>query len=153
MACSHDDLGDLREIVADPHQRNPSGEIGHGHAEDRGTLKLPQPFDLPLRLVLGEVFEPRRHFFLEHGARRRQPAGRLVQQLVEQQRMRRDLRGQEFAERGHFDQLATHECVLVQECEIRGARADGLEHLEHAPQHGDLVRLEVGLSRRPQVGY
>ena len=48
-----DDLGDLGEVVADAHQRNRSGEIGHGHAEYRGALELPQHLHLPLRLVLG----------------------------------------------------------------------------------------------------
>ena len=100
-----DDLGDLGQIVADAHQRNPAGQIGHRHAEDGRALELPQHLDLALGLVVGQVREPRRHLGLEFGARRRQSARGVVQQFVEQQRMRGDLRGQEFPQRGELHQL------------------------------------------------
>ena len=103
-----DDLGDLREVVAHAHQRNLSGEIGHGHAENRRALELPQHFHLPLGLVLGQVREPRAS--LRPRARRAAPAARrsFVQQFVEQQRMRGDLRREELAARGELHQFAAH---------------------------------------------
>ena len=69
-----DDLGDLREVVADAHQRDLAREVGHGHPKDRCALKLPQHFDLPVRLVLREVCKPRGDFGFELGPRCRKPA-------------------------------------------------------------------------------
>ena len=103
-----DDLGDLREVITHAHQRNLSREVGHGHPEDRCALELPQHFHLPIGFILGEIREPRGHFGFELGAWRRQPAGRFVQQFVQQQRMRGYLRSEELTARGELHQFAPH---------------------------------------------
>ena len=53
----------------------------------------------------------------------------VIEQLVQQQRMRGDLRRQEFAQRRELDELATHLRIFIQQREVSRARADRFEHL------------------------
>ncbi len=54
----------------------------------------------------------------------------LVDQLIEQQRMRRDLIDQEIAVRGEPDQPRTRPGVVQQQREVGRARADRLQHAQ-----------------------
>ena len=47
-----DELGDIREPIADPHQRQAPGQIRHGHAEHRRLLEVPQRLDLAFGILL-----------------------------------------------------------------------------------------------------
>jgi hypothetical protein len=136
-----DDLGDFGQVVADPHQWNAPGQVGHRHAEDRGALELPQHFHLALRLLFFEIRKARSDFRLEHLARGRQTARAVVEQLIEQQRVRGNLRSQEFAYLCQVHQPASYRRVFVQQREVRRALAGRLEDPQHAAQ-------DVGLRGR-----
>ncbi len=56
-----DELGDIREPIADPHQRQAPGEIRHRHAEHRRLLEVPQRLDL----AFGILFLQRIHFQIQ----------------------------------------------------------------------------------------
>ena len=61
------------------------------------------------------------------GARRRRSKQPLVDQLIEQQRVRGDLRGEEVAVTAQLDEPRARRRVLVQQREVGRARADRLD--------------------------
>ena len=89
------------------------GEIRHRHAEQRGALELAQRLDLLLRIA------PRAAVPCAHSRSRAKPArvGQLrqqplVDQLIEQQRVRGDLRGEEIPVAAQLDQARARRAVL-----------------------------------------
>src|ERR1700729_3571127 len=88
-----DQLGDVGEPVAHLHQRQDASEVRHRHAEQGGALELPQRLDLLLRA--GQLFEARTELARHVAARRQLRQQALIDQLIEQQRVCGDLRGEE----------------------------------------------------------
>src|SRR5882762_8531360 len=134
----HDELGDVREPVADTHQRQPAGEIRDGHPKDGGTLELAQRLDLVLGVVIMKLLHTQLELRGEAraiGQFRQQP---LVNQLIEKQRMRCDLLRKEITVAAKLDQTRARRGVLVQEREIRGALPDRFDDVEDPAQYGEL---------------
>src|SRR5208337_1377303 len=61
-AALNDELRDIGQAIADPHQGQAPGEVGKGHRKYRDLLELPQGFDLPLRVIGGQPFGARGEF-------------------------------------------------------------------------------------------
>ena len=130
----HDQLGDVGEPIADLHQRQAADQIGDRDPKQGRALELAQHLDLSLRLLVLHVLATQRQILRELRARRRLLDQALVDQLIEQQRMRGDLVGEKLALLAQRDQPAQRRRVLVQQREIDGAAADHLEDFQDARQ-------------------
>ena len=89
--------------------------------------------------------ETRRHFRFGAPTRAGNPP-EIVQQSLEQQRMRRDC-AYEFAERGELRRAQSHLRILIQQREIRRARADRLESTRRIRRKTSIQRRR----RRPEI--
>ena len=128
-----DHLGDLGEPVADPHQRQPAGEVRHRDAEHRRALELAQHLHLALGSSAADVGHPVRKFRV----RARRAVGSASTQRSSSNSSSSSGNAAICAARNspcaQIDQPALRAAVLVEQREIRRPRADGLEHVQHAP--------------------
>src|ERR1017187_4627530 len=144
-AALHDELGDVGQPVADPHQRETTREVGEGHRKYRNLLELAQRFDLPLRIVRGQPFGPGGEFPGKSLARRHFGERSGIDQFVEQQRKVGDLTRQEPADGTYVDQPIESRRLLLEERQIGRAGADRIEHAQHSLHHDGGVRLRGSL--------
>ena len=133
-----DELGDVGEAVAHLHERQQAGEVGHRDAKQRGALELAQRLDLLLGVVLAQLLHALGELAREVGARRQPREQPLVDQLIEQQRVRGDLRGEKITVTAQLDQARARRGVLAQQREVGRALAGRLDDGEHPPQHRQL---------------
>ena len=141
QCLADDELRDVGEPVAHLHERQASGEVRHGDTEHRGTLELSQEIDLSLGVVAARTAHARAQVALELGPRRRRIEEPVVEQLIEQERERGDLVGEELRVRAQFDEAPAHHRVLVEQGEIDGTAADALRDVQHAPERDGLARV------------
>ena len=132
-----DQLGDVGQPVGDAHHRQAAGNVGDRHAEHRGALELAQRLDEALRIVRIDARQAVGEVRREFGPRGRLGEHALVHELIEQQRMRRDLRGEEFAAAADVDEAAQCGRVFVEQREVRRARADRLERAKELVGQAD----------------
>src|SRR6185437_966061 len=147
-----DELGEVGESVAHLHERQHARDVGDRHPEQGGALELAQRLHLLLRIVLAQLLETLLELGGAAGAGRQLRQQPLVDQLIEQQRIRGDLRRQELAVPAHLHESGARRSVLLQQRKVRRALARGLDDGEHAPQYRQL-RLHprhVGEQRRQQ---
>ena len=133
-------FGQVRQPVADLHQRQAASEVRDGDAEHRRALELPQGLDLFLGIVGGAVRHAIAQLDGQFGTRRRRVEQPLVEQFVEQQRKRRDLVRQELRMRAELEQPFARHRVLVEQREVNGAAADAFDHVQHASQRSLGIR-------------
>ena len=101
----------------------------------RGAPEMAQRIHLHL-LVPARMLEAHRQLALELPAIRQPLEHALVEQLVEQERMRRDLPRQRLAHAAGAREPAECRRILVEEREVGGAPADRLDDAQHAGEHG-----------------
>ena len=97
----------------------PPGEVGKRHREYRHFLELPQPFDLPLRIVGGQAFGARGEFARESAARGGFVECLGIDQFIQQQGKVGDLPRQESADRANIDQPVERRGLLLEKREVR----------------------------------
>ncbi len=130
-----DDFGDFGEPVAHPHDGQSAGQVRDGDAEDRGPLKLAQGLDLALRILVVQLLEARAHFGLEIGAVGQLREQSLIDELVQQQRVRGNLPCQKVPVAADFDEPPARGGVLLQQRKVSRALADRLDDTQQPPQH------------------
>ena len=129
-----DQLGDVGQPVADLHQRQPSRQVEGRDAEHGGAAEVAQCIHLQLR-VAARMLEPRGELALELAAIRQRLEHAGIEQLVEQQRVRRDLARQVFAHAADPHQARQRRRVLVQQREVSSAAADRFDDAQDPCQH------------------
>ena len=151
-ARSHDQLGDLGQPVADPHQRHAPGQIGHGDAEHRRALELAQR-STSRSSSSARVDEPRMRCPVPASSSAR---GRQARRAGARRSARRAAAGARRSARREIRRARASSTsrrralrVLVQQREIRRARADGLEHPQQPPQHAQGVAADRAPPRQP----
>ncbi len=132
----HDQFGDVRETVADLHQRQPADQVRHCDPEQGRALELAQQLDLPLRLFVLHVLPAHRQLVRELRSRGRFLDEAFVDELVEQQRLGGNLICQELALLAQRDEPAHRRRAFVEQREIDRAPADALQDFQQARQRG-----------------
>ena len=107
-----DQLGHVRQPVADPHQRQPAGEIQHRDPKHRRPPELAERVHAKF-LVASRMLQPGRELLRKLPAVRKGLEHARVEQLVEQERMRGDLAGEIVAHAADLHEPAERLGVFV----------------------------------------
>src|SRR6185437_3811853 len=110
-----DELGNLREPVADPHHRYASGEVRNRNPEDCGALKVTERLDLVLRIIPLELLYGGLQLTPQCLALRKRRQQPFIDQLIEQQRIGGDLADQKLAVAADLDEPRAHSLTLAQQ--------------------------------------
>ena len=135
-----DDFGQIRKVVADPHERQDAGHVGRCHAQGVDLSENADGFDQKLEVVRWGLGHHRAQFGDEFGLFRRRVEGARVEQLIEQHGAAGDQRGNEMAGPGQLNQVLQGGRVFRQQGQIGRAAADAGENVDDA-RDGPVGRL------------
>jgi len=105
-------FGNLREIVAHPHQWQGAADIGRRHTQNIDLFENAQLFDLVLQVIFGYLIESPAQGIFHFDFLRRQIKGARVKQFIQQHRMPRQKRCDPGTSSGKYHQMANCRRVL-----------------------------------------
>ena len=148
-----DELGDVGQTIRDMHHGQASGDLGDRHPEHRRILELGQGLDRLFGVVLRHSRKAVFEVGGELGTVRRLDERTLIEQLIEQQRMRGELCDQKIAAATDRHETLPRCGVFIEQCEIGRAPADRFDDAQHAPRHHERVvaSFERSEQRRQQL--
>ena len=127
-------FGDCREIIADAHQRQSSGDIGRRHAQDIDLFENAQLFNLVFQVVGGYQVKSPAQADLHFATFRRQVESSRIQKFIQQHRMARQKRGNPGAGIRQFDQVREGGGVFKEQGQVAGAPFNGLDQIDYSAQ-------------------
>ena len=127
------DLGDVREKVAHPHEREPPGHVRRRDPQDVALLEDAQLLDLGLQVVGRGLGQAAPDVGCERIAVGRAVEGARVEQLVEEHRVLREKRGDPGAGVGELHQAPQCGRVFQEQREVAGAPLHGPDEVQDAP--------------------
>ena len=130
-----EEFGDVGQAVAHAHDRQVTQQIRNRETEDGRALEMAHGVEHAL--LIGRIHPGQAMLELECERRaiRRLLEQAIVEEFVDQQRMRGDLVHQQVAMRRQRDESSARSRVMAQQREIRRAPPDRLEHAQYPPQH------------------
>ena len=132
---------DLREVVADDHQRDPARYVRRGHPQDVRLLRLAQAVHLVLAIRIVDSGEALGDVLVELVGRERLVEGARIEQLVEQDRVPAEQPRDPGARRAELHELRQCDGALREQREVDAAFRDRLDHRHHPLERRRRVAL------------
>ncbi|MNG98753.1 hypothetical protein D3C79_579050 [compost metagenome] len=137
------------QVVADFHQRQVAADFRGGHAQAVGQLEMAQRLHLLLQVILGDARQALAQLAGQFWRQGRAEQAALIEQFVEQQRVKGNLLGNPRAGGAQRQQTAQGTGVFGQQYQVGRTPCHSLDQWQHPLKHQVRVVMLHRLGKQP----